>query len=228
MDFCKSFNPFDGVRAVLVWEASEDIYAGVIGSYGKVSGARHLIAFIGDGKNYNIQEKIGFMGEGVILEATSLGSNTCWVGALFNPEKAEKIKALRDDEHIVAITPIGYATENKVISERLMSGIIKSPKRKSLEEIVIGNHDNFTDWQKQAAEAARLAPSTVNRQPWRFEISDNKFIIHDSMNAKKFGVYSRLDCGIAMLHLDVVARMNNITGTWEFLDGPLVAAFEYE
>jgi hypothetical protein len=40
-----------------------------------------------------------------------------------------------------------------------------------------------------------------------------------------FHVSKRLDCGIAMLHLEVAIRHFGKGGRWEFLEAPLVARF---
>jgi hypothetical protein len=77
----------------------------------------------------------------------------------------------------------------------------------------------------QALEAARLAPSATNRQPWRFDVDASCITIStDKMNVN-FGVSKRLDCGIAMLHIEVATLHAGIQGTWEFLKKPQVARF---
>jgi nitroreductase len=72
------FRPFQGVRSQVVREPEHDVFKGLIGTFGKVIGAVHYIAFI---KNPTLisESVIGYMGEGIILEATALGLNTCWV-----------------------------------------------------------------------------------------------------------------------------------------------------
>jgi hypothetical protein len=83
---CREFTPFRHARAHLVNRPSKDIFKGIIGSYGKVSGAPAFIAFIGDMQAPSVQEGVGYTGEGVILAAAALGLNTCWVGGFFKPE----------------------------------------------------------------------------------------------------------------------------------------------
>jgi hypothetical protein len=65
----------------------------------------------------------------------------------------------------------------------------------------------------------------MNRQPWRFEVGTNTITVavdnlHDTYNIPK-----RLDCGIAMLHLELGALAAGVNGTWEFLLPPRVARF---
>jgi hypothetical protein len=41
------------------------------------------------------------------------------------------------------------------------------------------------------------------------------------------GVSKRLDCGIAMLHLEIAALHHGIRGVWELMEAPQVARFNY-
>jgi hypothetical protein len=40
-----------------------------------------------------------------------------------------------------------------------------------------------------------------------------------------FHISKRLDCGIAMLHLEIAALNDGVKGLWEFLETPKVARF---
>jgi hypothetical protein len=75
-------------------------------------------------------------------------------------------------------------------------------------------------------EAARLAPSAGNRQPWRFSAGSG-FVEIGAAGARDSERYSkRLDCGIAMLHLELGARAAGKTGAWSLLEYPRVARYE--
>ena len=64
---------------MLVTQSPSDVFKGAIGPYGKIRGAPAFIAFIGNMENRNIQEKVGYMGEGIILEAEAMNLGTCWL-----------------------------------------------------------------------------------------------------------------------------------------------------
>ena len=49
--------------------------------------------------------------EGVILEATALGLNTCWVGGFYRRDGVLKQVNLEGAERILGITPIGYSKD---------------------------------------------------------------------------------------------------------------------
>ena len=108
-ELCNIFRPYPDVRAVFCSDSPDEVYKGAIGQYGKIKGATAFIAFIGDTESQYVNERIGYIGEGIILEATSLGLDTCWVGGFFRPEVAEKLAGTRKGERVYAITPVGYA-----------------------------------------------------------------------------------------------------------------------
>lgn len=223
---CREFKPFPDVRATLITEPPEDIFKFVAGSYGIISGAPAFIAFIGDKTNPNVNEYAGYIGEGVILEATALGLNTCWVAAAFNAGKAANIVEVKENERLMAVTPLGYAMQNTSAKDRVMTGFGRTHKRLPVEQLVIGlSYEKSPDWQKNAIQAARLAPSAVNRQPWGFDIKGDTITVYIRSGGTDFNISYRLDCGIAMLHIEVAALNAGIRGKWEFLQSPQVARF---
>jgi hypothetical protein len=225
-EFCNIFRPFPDVRAVFCPDSPDEVYKGVIGQYGKIKGATAFIAFIGDKESKYVNERIGYLGEGIILEATSLGLDTCWVGGFFRPEVAEKLAGIHKGERVYAITPVGYAKKDISLEEKIMTGFGRTHRRKPLSELVIGTDESkWPAWIRKSLEAARLAPSAVNRQPWRFEVAQQSITVSVDSNKGDYGISKRLDCGIAMLHIEVSAIVSGVAGKWDFLDPPQVARF---
>jgi nitroreductase len=225
---CADFRPFSSARSVLVADPAEDIFRGIPGGYGKVSGAPALVAFIGDMRSPDVQEALGYMGEGIILEATALGLATCWVGGFFSPKRAAAIAKIAPNERVLAVTPIGYAREGSSLQERAMSRFGRNWQRRPLSDLVTGIKENERlDWMKAALQAARLAPSAMNRQPWRFLVDRNSITVSaDSTLNPTMVVSKRLDCGIAMLHIEIGALASGVRGSWELLKSPQVARFK--
>jgi nitroreductase len=223
-----NFKPFEAVRLEIADVAAETIFKGALGTYGKVKGAPAYMAVIGDTRQPNFQEAAGYTGEGLILEATSMGLATCWVGGLFNPYAAAKQFSLQTTERIVAVSPLGYAEQTKTFEEKLMSGFVRSQKRIPLSQFVSGLEPaRYPAWMPEALEAVRFAPSASNRQPWRLYIESNSVLFSTSGGLSDFNVSKRLDCGIAMLHFDVAARFHGVYGDWEFLEAPQVARYSF-
>jgi nitroreductase len=226
---CNEFRPFDGARAVLVTASPDKVLKGAIGSYGKIKGAPAFIAFIGDMGDPNVQEKVGYTGEGIILEATSLRLGTCWVGVSFRPEIAASLTGIRENEKVLAVTPVGFASEKVSFEEKIMTGFGMTHKRKPLTGLVTGlDETKWPDWIRASLKAARIAPSAVNRQPWRFYVEPDGITISvDDLN-DTYHIAKRLDCGIAMLHVETALLSCGVKGEWKFLKPPGVAMVKGE
>jgi nitroreductase len=225
---CAEFRPFQSARAVVVSDPPEDVFWGIPGGYGKVSSAPALVAFVGDMQSPDVQEALGYTGEGVILEATAMGLATCWVGGFFWPKRAAAMANVAPNERVLAVTPIGYAREGSSLQEKAMSRFGRNWQRRPMSELVSGLGENERlAWMKAALEAARLAPSAMNRQPWRFQLDKGSITVSaDSAVNPTMVVSKRLDCGIAMLHIEIGALSAGVKGSWELLQSPQVARFK--
>jgi len=210
-----------------VTESADSVFKGIIGSYGRIRNAPAFIAFIGNMSDPFVQEEVGYTGEGIILEATALGLNTCWVGGFFRAEIATSLAEVGDNERVLAITPVGYAREAESLQEKLMTRFARSHNRVALSKLATGlPREKWPDWANPSLEAARLAPSAANRQPWGFDVQDDGVTVFVRTRGPEFNVSRRLDCGIAMLHLEIAALNSGCRGKWEFLPSPQVAKFK--
>lgn len=224
---CTEFRPFPNARSVLIDETLERLFKGIIGPYGKIRSAPAVVAFVGNIDSNHVQEQVGYTGEGIILEAEALHLDTCWVGGFFRPEVAYQIVQTDKNERVIGVTPVGYAAERQSLEERIMTGFGLTHTRKSLSSLVTGlKEDEWPQWIKVSLEAARLAPSAVNRQPWRFYVESESITVSIDKPGREFNVSKRLDCGIAMLHIEVAALNCGVAGHWEFLEPPQVARFK--
>ena len=223
---CKQFMPFPNARSCLVTESIKDVFKGIFGSYGKVKGAPAFIAFIGNIDSDSVQEEVGYTGEGVILEATALGLNTCWVAGFFKPESVTSLVEIKSNERVLAVTPVGYARRFESLEEKLMTGFGRTHRRGPISRLISSlTQDSFPEWIRATIQAARLAPSAVNRQPWGFDVQDDSITVYIRTGGPEFTVSKRLDCGIAMLHIEVAALNCGVRGDWQFLKAPQVARF---
>ncbi len=215
------------VRVQLINEPAEDVFKGLVGSYGKVKDAPAYVAFIGANSDPHVQAKCGYLGEAFILEATALDLATCWVGGMLKSEVINKQLQLSPDEKVFAISPIGHAVAEYSLEERLLSAFGANHQRKTLETLCTGLRPHqWPDWIQSALAAARIAPSAINRQPWRFQVAEQAITVSVNDPKDTFHLSKRLDCGIAMRHMEIGAWMKGVTGTWEFLAPPQVARFQ--
>lgn len=216
-----------GARAVLVTHNPDMVFKGIIGSYGKIKNPSAYVAFIGDTKDPHVNEKIGYLGEAFILEATSMGLATCWVGGFFKPEAVKSQIEMAAGEKVFAVSPVGWAIAAYDHEGEPLPVPDVNHKRKSLDKLYRGLPENlWPDWVKSALAAARLAPSAINRQPWRFLIEEEAITVSVDSLYFSMGISKRLDCGIAMLHLETGALTKGVTGSWDYLEAPYVAKFK--
>jgi hypothetical protein len=187
-------------------------------SYGRVSSPAAL-AFIAD-RGTRTTAASGYMGEGAVLEATSLGLGTCWIGGGVRRDKVARLVGLGPDERVVAISALGYVAEPSA-SERAARTVARAKQRRPLDEIAQG-HGAWPEWARAGLELVRIAPSATNRQPWCFRMEDGAVVLSYGGVDTPY-LSKRLDCGIAMLHLELGARSAGAIGTWEWRDGRDVA-----
>ena len=223
---CQEFRPFTQARCELVTESPHRVFKGAIGPYGKIKGAPAFVAFVGDMDDPHVQEKVGYLGEGIILEATAMGLATCWVGGFFRRAVAASLVGIAANERVLAVTPVGHAADRLSLEEKVMTGFGRAHRRKPVSELVAGlDEGQWPQWMRSSLEAARMAPSAVNRQPWRFYLEPGSITVSAGSGRFDFAVSKRLDCGIAMLHIEVAALDSGARGDWEFLEPPGVARF---
>ncbi len=212
------FRPFPGARSVLVRTAPERLFKGVIGGYGRISGAPSALLFVGKPDTPGAEVGVGYTGEMLVLEATALGLGTCWVGGLFSSRVAREAASLNSHERVYAVSPIGTPARQVTRAERVVYGMRKPKARRFVEEIAPGLADpEWPAWARPGVEAVRIAPSAYNRQPWRFRSEGTAVVI--AFDGPDTPVVSkRLDCGIAMCHFELAVRAAGASGSWRILD----------
>lgn len=211
----------------LVRTPEVDVYRGAIGAYGKVTGAPHLLVVISS-EPPSLGTHAGYTGEGLILEACSLGLQTCWVGGFFDREKTASLVSLSKGERVVAVSPVGHAEGALSAGEEVMRDLAHSRQRKALPGIAEDLDDSWPGWALAAVECARLAPSAVNRQPWRFRMSGRDLVVRRTRGPELPSVTKALDCGIAMLHAELGAYECGVSGMWHDCENSPLALARFE
>ncbi|MFN2363457.1 MAG: nitroreductase family protein [Halarsenatibacteraceae bacterium] len=195
------------VKIIIRPEGFERIIKNIFGFYGLISGAWSYAVILANKSAENYQVQAGYAGEALVLKATAMEIDTCWIGGFYNSDKIEKELELPQNHAIMSVIALGEAKAKKTISEKIMKKVTGSTKRKALSELCDSDFDQgWPDWIKSAIKAARLAPSAVNRQPWRFKVAGDKLTLYTGTEKDKGEVSPYLDCGIALLHLELGAR----------------------
>lgn len=187
-----------------------------LGTYGVISGANYFLTLIIDKDQDLAKIAGGYIFEQTILYCTSLGLNTCWLGGTFKAKDFAQQANVRDNEQVVIISPIGYQKEKRSFIDRMMSTGAGSKNRKPYTSLFF--NDNFetplTENDKYAIplNMVRLAPSAINKQPWRILKKGNFYHFYYIP-----GHFSLNDIGIALCHFEQTARELNLKGHLEFI-----------
>lgn len=163
---------------------------------------------------------VGMVGEAFVLECAAMGLGTCWLGMSYSKSVINSvIKYENDYEKVRCVISIGHYDNSSEIKR----------SRKSVYELtglVDTAFRKLPEWQQCAVECAMIAPSARNAQPWEFDILDpNSFQI--AQVSRNFG-YGELDCGIAMLHVEVGAAHCGVYGDWTIEDGLPLFKVDYD
>ena len=171
-------------------------FQGTMAKYGKFRNANNYLVMAGK-RAEDLDERVGYYGEHLVLLAQTLGLNTCWVGLSYS--KVPGTYVLDEDEKIACYIAIGYG-------ETQGSG----HKIKTVEQV--SNASDITpSWFKKGVEAALLAPTAVNQQKFSFEyvgMSNNRHQIRAKKGFSMIG-YTQMDLGIAKYHFEVGAGKVN-------------------
>ncbi|HHT87207.1 MAG TPA: hypothetical protein GXZ61_06060 [Clostridiales bacterium] len=192
----------DDVRIAIA--RSKKVFAGRLMTP-KIKGTDCFAAFISKkGRSTNV----GYIGELFILECVARGFGTCWLGASFRMGAAQEVIPLQSGEVIACTTPIGFPAEPyKQRPRRTIS---------SLTGMSVQEFMRLPQWQQDAIKCGRRAPSAINAQPWDFDVIDDNSIA--VVNVSNNLGYGKLDCGIAMLHIELGAAHNGYIGDWDISD----------
>ena len=93
-----------------------------------------------------------------------------------------------------------------------MSGFGTTKKRHSPSRLGVTNWEELPEWVRGSLEAARHAPSAINRQPWGFSADETSIMVYVRTRGGDHGFSKRFDCGIAMLHVEIAALHFGIKG----------------
>ncbi len=175
-------------------------FQGTLAKYGKFRNVTNYIVMAGT-KADDLDERIGYHGERLVLLAQTLGLNTCWVGLSYT--KVPGTYVLNEGEVIKAYIAIGYGETQGV-----------SHKIKRIDQ-VSNSSSETPEWFRRAVEAALLAPTAVNQQKFSFEYVGTKEGRPQVRARKGFSLigYTLIDLGIAKYHFEVGAGKANFDWT---------------
>jgi len=210
-----------------------------LGTYGFIQNARLYLAGILKPAPKATCD-YGYCKERLILKATELDLNTCWLGGTFSISAFGRAAGLQKDEVLPTISPIGLAAGQRSLRERLIRGFAGSDHRKPWKDLFF--EGNFTSPLSpeaagdycEALENVRLAPSASNKQPWRIVYAYNRKTFDFYLSRAPGYRYLRdislqeIDMGIAMCHFQLTNRELGLAGVWRMDNSaPQTTSWEY-
>lgn len=166
-------------------------------------------------------ENAGYENEDLILKLTDMGLDNCWLTVSDEPAFRSRLK-LGEDRRIVAVTALGYG-KKELARTRLH---IRSPydvevtareghvaPKISINAMVYQeiwgkgadlSEECIDDGLRNALFAASFAPTFLNRQSFRFLMTDGKLLLVRIMDALTGEMDAALNCGAVMLNFAAV------------------------
>ena len=193
----------------------------------------------------NASLAFGYSFECFVLYVQALGLGTVWLGGTMNRPAFESAMELDENEMMPCASPIGYVAKKMSMREGMMRKAIKADERLPFEELFYDatmqkplSKEN-AGCLKEPLEMVRLAPSAVNKQPWRVVVKDN-YVHFYLKHSKGFEKESNLDMqmidmGIALCHFALAAKecgldieFNQVDPNLQFLDMEYIASYCYK
>ena len=171
------------------------------------------------------EEAFGYSFEKVVLFAESLGVSTTWIAGTMNRDAFERAMSVTGDEVMPCISPLGYPAKKMSIRETLMRKGIKADSRMNFSELFFDGSfetpltENKAGKLSAALEAVRLAPSAVNKQPWRVVVCGDKVHFYEKQSrgyvSDNGWDIQKIDMGIALCHFELAAKDCGFTAAFE-------------
>lgn len=206
----------------------------IAGYKGHMIEAPHYIIILSENKK-NAIENAGYLGQKLIWKAVELEVDNCWITFQDGKKIVERL-GLDASKEAVALIALGYGaagSKGTIVNGTKTGGnyskaeieIVKEKEayRLAVEEIVFQKK-----WGQKADVQAledhglldafyfsRLAPSTLNRQPWRFLIDDGKVILAVRNDEYIITYEEKIDAGIVMLYFETMVESTLFEINWK-------------
>ncbi len=162
---------------------NQKAFSGILAHYGKFRGVNNYFAMVGK-KDELLEEKVGYYGEKLVLQAQKLGLNTCWVAVTYKKRKCQI--SIEKNETLVCLIALGYGTTQGV------------PHKSRDMNKLCSVEGEMPTWFLEGMQAAMLAPTAMNQQRFLFSLVDDQV----GLKALK-GSYSKIDLGIVKYHFEL-------------------------
>lgn len=215
-----------GLRLALLDAAAlrrENLFS--TGTYGMIRRPVAYLAGVSAPKEINDWIEFGRAMQSLIMLATWLGIDSCWIGGVFDRRTFSRVLDLAAEEKVPAVAALGIAARRRTLRDRLVRRGSGGDHRRPFGELFFDG-----EWGRPLEPSAsprvaplldnlRRAPSASNRQPWRAVVHDHEIDLY----LLRTPGYQRLtprvdlqavDMGIAAAHLEWSAREKKLDLCW--------------
>ena len=210
---------------------------GFAGYHGIMINAPHYVILLSEKKDHYM-ENAGYVGESIAMKAFDLGVDSCWITFTDSQKVIHRLNIVTGKE-VVGILALGYGKKKKPVTLgalKIGDNYSQADMRKKdgntstvlplCQMVYIDKWGEGADVDKLMERAlydpmdcARKAPSTLNRQPWRFLIDGGKIILTMRKDNDISEYEERIDAGIAMLYFEDVIEQTLCKVQWKL--GPV-------
>lgn len=235
--FPNSKNLLENIKTDIKFLNNSEVYNalnGKAGYNGIMINAPHYIIIYSE-KADNYIENSGYRASDIILKATDLGLNTCFI-TMSDREEISKILNIPEGMEITALIALGYKDKDlKNVSNDTKAGgnyskanvniADNAPSyRKDLEELVFsesfGNSATLDELMNigifEPLRTVLFAPSALNSQPWRFILKGGKVFIavEDTLQTSSYD--EKISLGALMHYFQSVFETDFFGLKWTF------------
>ncbi|MCR5254818.1 MAG: nitroreductase family protein [Acetatifactor sp.] len=161
----------------------------------------------------NCDVAYGYSFQKLLMAAHSMGLGTVWIGGTMPRAKFEKAADVQTGEIMPCVSPLGYTAKKMGMKESLMRKGVKADTRYSFDKLFFSGDLSQPLSEEDAKKlglydallAVQLAPSAVNKQPWRIVLENGMAHFYEKKDmGYDNGTYDlqKVDVGIAMYNFE--------------------------
>ncbi|MTI47524.1 MAG: hypothetical protein FH761_06765 [Firmicutes bacterium] len=203
------------VKLVLI-EDGKEFYGNLKGKGGYAGvmiKSPHYLGIMINSENNDKVVDIGYHVEDIITKASELGLGSCWIDLNNVSDDIKDYFRAEFNGTLNFAISLGYSNENKHLEP------ISTSSRLAIEDIVyLDKWDNkikIEDLEKVGLDKlfyyVRYAPSSLNRQPWRFILKKDRVIL---TLLKPYSKETLVDAGIMMYYFEKMINNIGFKGVW--------------
>lgn len=185
-------NEKSGLKIQLIQNSPESFEKSYLG----IKGASNYLAMVGDRDMDHLREKIGYYGEQLVLEATTLGLGTCWLNVTYSRELWPC--KLDENDKLVVVVALGESAEDIKIDDPFAMNLSLHRSSRPIEYMYTADGE-VPDWFIEGMKAVAKAPSSQNSQPVKFFYSSSRIFAYIDSGSKS----RNIELGIAELHFEL-------------------------